>query len=178
MNRKVLLGLAVIAGAYWFSSKLLLPKPSLDFYPLLPCAFCTNNLIEERKVWSNADYIVMAPHQPLVPGHLLLVPRIHTNQLNPSTGNNFLTAESKILETYSQTFGEQKFGGIVKIQKIGLAAGQTVPHYHIHYYPRMKNSSHLGFQLWYAWDSLFGRPLTSTRLVEYIQVWKSYFSIV
>jgi diadenosine tetraphosphate (Ap4A) HIT family hydrolase len=99
-----------------------------------PCAFCS--LPAERVINSNHYGIVMRDGFPISPGHTLIIPKRHIGSFFELDSDerqdllNLLEAAKKILD--------EKFhpnGYNIGIND-GPAAGQTVPHAHIHLIPR------------------------------------------
>jgi histidine triad (HIT) family protein len=73
---------------------------------------------------------------PLVRGHVLVVPRAHAAQLwemAPEDGDALMRATQRVAEAVSRAFEPQ---GINLLHATGEAAGQTVFHVHLHVVPR------------------------------------------
>ncbi len=104
---------------------------------LPPCPFC--DVGPERIVLSDPLGVVIRDAFPIAPGHTLIVPRRHI-------GSFFLATEQE----------QQSLLALLREAKVGLesefapdawnigindgpAAGQTVPHLHIHLIPRYTN---------------------------------------
>ena len=98
------------------------------------CPFCT--LPPERILLTNSHGIIIRDGYPITPGHTLVIPRRHVDSFFN------LTAEERVdlLDLL-----DQAKAGIDKEFKPdtyniaindGPAAGQTVPHLHIHLIPR------------------------------------------
>lgn len=101
---------------------------------MLACTFCT--LPPERILLTSAHGVIIRDGFPITPGHTLVIPRRHVDSFFN------LTAEERV-----DLLGllDQAKAGIDKEFKpdtynIGIndgpAAGQTVPHLHIHLIPR------------------------------------------
>ena len=100
------------------------------------CAFCT--LPIERVIDSNNYGIVIRDGFPISPGHTLIIPKRHISSFFELETDerqdllNLLVAAKKILQE------EFKPNGYNIGINDGQAAGQTVPHLHIHLIPRYK----------------------------------------
>lgn len=102
----------------------------------MSCPFCT--LSCERVIDSNQSGLVIKDGYPVSSGHTLVIPRRHV-------GSFFeLTAEEQLdllilLDQAKRTLNSAFFpdGYNIGIND-GEAAGQTVPHCHIHLIPRYK----------------------------------------
>lgn len=98
------------------------------------CAFCT--LPPERIIHGNATAIVIRDSYPVSPGHTLLIPRRHTGSffdLSEQERVDILTLLDWAKLMLDRDFRPQGYNiGI----NDGAAAGQTVPHLHMHLIPR------------------------------------------
>ena len=99
-----------------------------------PCAFCT--LPSARVIDENATSIVIRDGYPVSPGHTLLIPKRHTGSffdLSEQERSDLLT----LLDRAKLALDEELYpqGYNIGIND-GAAAGQTVPHLHVHLIPR------------------------------------------
>ena len=98
------------------------------------CPFC--NLPSERVVHSNDIGVVIRDGFPVSSGHTLIIPRRHIESffnLNIEEKMGLLSLLEMAKAGIDQEFGPQSFNiGI----NDGPAAGQTIPHLHIHLIPR------------------------------------------
>ena len=100
----------------------------------MPCPFCT--LSPDRILRSNDHAIALRDAYPISPGHTLIVPRRHVGSFFEATADE-RTALLALLD-------EAKHGLDIEFApasyNIGIndgpAAGQTVPHLHVHLIPR------------------------------------------
>jgi diadenosine tetraphosphate (Ap4A) HIT family hydrolase len=104
------------------------------FQPEQPCLFC--NLPPERIVLRNASGVMVRDAYPLSKGHSLVIPNRHI-------GSFFELSETERADLFSLL--DQAKKGLDALHQpdgynIGIndgpAAGQTVPHLHIHLIPR------------------------------------------
>ena len=100
------------------------------------CAFCT--LAPERVIDENDTAIAIRDAYPVSPGHTLLIPKRHTGsffdltQQERSALFDLLDRAKRVLD---EEFHPQGYNiGI----NDGAAAGQTVPHLHMHLIPRFE----------------------------------------
>lgn len=99
-----------------------------------PCPFCS--LPPERVIASNLQGVVIPDGYPVSPGHTLIIPRRHVEsffEINEDERNGLLAlleGAKRRIERDSQPAGFN-----IGIND-GTAAGQTVPHLHIHLIPR------------------------------------------
>jgi diadenosine tetraphosphate (Ap4A) HIT family hydrolase len=100
----------------------------------MTCPFCT--LADSRIVASNDFALVIRDGFPISPGHTLIIPRRHIGsffELEESERASLLALLDQAKEELEGIFQPDGFNiGI----NDGAAAGQTVPHLHIHLIPR------------------------------------------
>ena len=98
------------------------------------CAFCT--LPSARVIDENATAMVIRDGYPVSPGHTLLIPKRHTGSFFDLAGQErddllaLLDCSKRVLDAELQPQGYN-----IGIND-GVAAGQTVPHLHVHLIPR------------------------------------------
>jgi diadenosine tetraphosphate (Ap4A) HIT family hydrolase len=98
------------------------------------CPFCT--LPQERIIQSNATGIAIYDGFPVSAGHMLIIPHRHMSSFFELTFDEqnglmeLMTAAKQLIETQLNPNGYN-----IGIND-GPAAGQTIPHLHIHLIPR------------------------------------------
>ena len=101
-----------------------------------PCPFCT--LPPERVMASNELGVVIRDAYPVSPGHTLVIPRRHIGSffdLTPAERDALLAL---LDDARTALQAEQAPDGYNIGINDGPAAGQTVPHLHIHLIPRYR----------------------------------------
>ena len=100
------------------------------------CAFCI--LQPARVIDENALAIVIRDGYPVSPGHTLLIPKRHTGSffdLSDQERSDLLALLDRAKLVLDKEFQPQGYNiGI----NDGAAAGQTVPHLHVHLIPRFE----------------------------------------
>src|SRR5205823_10150103 len=98
------------------------------------CPFC--KISEERIAFTQPSCVALWDGFPVAEGHLLLVPQRHvptwgelTDSERSGLVDTIATAKACLLERFSLNGFNVGFNE-------GVAAGQTVPHFHIHVIPR------------------------------------------
>lgn len=86
--------------------------------------------MEAFKVWENRDFILLLDIKPINPGHVILIPKRHVEDVlsisEPLYGRMFQTAK-KVARVLQK---------VTSAKRIGLAIeGFGVPHAHIHLVP-------------------------------------------
>jgi len=100
------------------------------------CAFCT--LPSARVIDENTTAMVIRDGYPVSPGHTLLIPKRHTGSffdLSEHERNDLLALLNRAKWLLDAELQPQGYNiGI----NDGAAAGQTVPHLHVHLIPRFE----------------------------------------
>lgn len=99
-----------------------------------PCPFCT--LPAGRVVEENEFALLILDGYPVSPGHSLVIPKRHVGSFFDATGHEraaLLALLDKAKELVERA--HRPAGYNIGIND-GAAAGQTVPHLHIHLIPR------------------------------------------
>lgn len=97
-----------------------------------PCIFCeiVAGRVPERVLFEDADHIVIFPLEHINPGHLLLIPKRHTDHLfdMDATGYHALwAAAARLTPGLRSAMSAVRIGVVVE--------GFTVPHVHVHLVP-------------------------------------------
>jgi diadenosine tetraphosphate (Ap4A) HIT family hydrolase len=100
----------------------------------IPCVFCTLDL--KRVIAANSIAFVIRDGFPISPGHTLIIPRRHFGSFFEATTQE-QQAMLELLDAQKQLLDREfsPAGYNIGIND-GPAAGQTVPHLHIHLIPR------------------------------------------
>jgi len=100
------------------------------------CPFCT--LPQTRVIDENATAITIRDGYPVSPGHTLLIPKRHTGSffdLSTQERDDLLALLDRAKHVLDAELQPQGYNiGI----NDGAAAGQTVPHLHVHLIPRFE----------------------------------------
>lgn len=102
--------------------------------PTVDCPFCSPP--ETRIVHGHALAVVVRDAYPVAPGHTLVIPRRHAGsffELHPSEQAAMLSLLDQARADLEREFVPD--GYTIGIND-GAAAGQTVPHVHLHLIPR------------------------------------------
>lgn len=100
----------------------------------LNCPFC--RLISKGDLPGNEFAAYFADGYPVSPGHTLIVPRRHvTNYLDASTAEKRALWEL-VDDVCTRATAERAAAGFNVGINVGVAAGQTVMHLHVHVIPR------------------------------------------
>jgi len=116
-----------------------------------PCVFCDilDGLSPAVQVQETGTSITIVPLTPVVPGHVLFIPRRHVEDASTDpwlTGQVMMDASA-----YAARAG----GEFNLVTSAGRAATQSVFHLHIHYVPRSTSD-----QLMLPWGTVYGEDPT------------------
>jgi len=106
---------------------------------MLTCIFC--QIIEgesaSSKVYEDEACLAFMDIQPVNPGHILVIPKMHFEDLSdlpPKTGAHLFQVAQRIALSLPRT--DLKCEGIDLFLAHGEAAGQEIFHVHLHIIPR------------------------------------------
>ncbi len=105
------------------------------------CAFCTNPDVKKRTIIENDLAFAFPTNTPIVPGHILIVPKRHIQYYEAATPEEKVAIEElreKIKAASLKAFEAQGFNYAWNEEEIG---GQSVPHFHLHIVPRKKGDA-------------------------------------
>ena len=102
------------------------------------CIFCdiVNGIAEASVVYEDELTLAFMDVHQLTDGHVLIIPKMHyetIDQLPLAMAGPLFTTAAVIARAVEQAFGPD---GINIWQSNGAAAGQEVPHVHLHVFPR------------------------------------------
>lgn len=108
------------------------------------CIFCriANGEIPSQTVYEDEDFRIFMDVNPASPGHMLIVPKAHYENLYELPEE--LAAKAMVLAKRMAGAAKEAFGldGLNVIQNNGETAGQSVMHYHLHVVPRYEGVGH------------------------------------
>ena len=113
----------------------------------MSCAFCdiVHGLLKSYPVYEDSATLVFLDHRPLLPGHCLVVPKVHYELLQDLPADQvgpFFQVVQRLATAVERAFGAE--GAFVAAN---IKVSQSVPHLHVHVVPRRKG------------DGLFSRTL-------------------
>ena len=105
------------------------------------CIFCklANGDIPTNAIYEDNDFKVILDADPATKGHALILPKNHFAnlfELDDEVAAKALPIAKKIAKNMMEKLG---CAGVNIVQNNGEAAGQTVPHFHIHVIPRYED---------------------------------------
>lgn len=107
------------------------------------CVFCKilDGVIPSVKLYEDEEFVIILDIGPAAFGHALIIPKDHYANLYEMPEELL----GKVM-SLAKVWGEKlvkalKADGLNLVQNNGLAAGQTVFHYHLHLIPRYEGDS-------------------------------------
>lgn len=100
------------------------------------CDFCDDAEVKARKILENNYAWAFPSYIPIVPGHVLIVPKRHVataRELAPEEFRDIFVLHTKLQDAMRKVFGAHGFNSAFNE---GEKAGQSVPHFHMHLLPR------------------------------------------
>ncbi len=102
------------------------------------CVFCriVSGELPAVKVYEDEYVVAFLDIKPANPGHTLVVPKRHVErleELEPDEAQALLYAAARIAPAIVRAVGAEGYNILVNI---GAAAGQEIPHLHLHIIPR------------------------------------------
>ena len=132
------------------------------------CIFCkiANGEIPSATLYEDEDFRVILDLGPATKGHALILPKNHFDDIYSMDDATDMDAKAFILAKKIAKKMKDVFGcdGVNIVQNNGVAAGQTVFHFHIHLIPRYEGD-HAGV----TWKP---GTLTDEQREEILQKWK------
>ena len=99
-----------------------------------PCPFCS--LPASRIVQSNDIALVIRDAFPISPGHTLVIPKRHIGSFFELTEGERVALFALVVVARTQIENEYRPSAYNIGINDGAAAGQTIPHLHVHLIPR------------------------------------------
>ncbi|MBR6404413.1 MAG: HIT family protein [Eubacterium sp.] len=105
------------------------------------CIFCklANGIIPTNKIYEDGDFTVILDLSPANTGHALIIPKQHYDnllELDDEIASKVLPLAKRIASVMKEVLNAD---GINIVQNNGVAANQTIPHFHTHIIPRYDN---------------------------------------
>ena len=107
------------------------------------CPFCrmVRGELQPIMVYGDQDVLAIMDLYPATQGHILVLPKRHIENiysLPPDLGGHIMKVTINIAQAVKRQLSPQ---GLNLIQSNELAAGQTIPHFHLHIVPRYQNDA-------------------------------------
>jgi len=108
------------------------------------CLFCKiiNKSVPSEIVYEDDRVIAFLDVNPVNPGHVLVVPKFHAEQLLELPEDEILPSVRVVKKVMKAQLNQPEVEGINLVQNNYAAAGQVVPHVHFHVIPRKVGDGH------------------------------------
>ena len=104
------------------------------------CRMCRHEL-DHVAVLEDKDVLAIMDLYPATPGHVLVLPRRHIEtlyEIPADLGARLMTTAIMVAKVIKEKLSPD---GLNLVQSNDMAAGQTVPHFHLHIVPRYKGDT-------------------------------------
>jgi len=132
----------------------------------MPCVFCAirDGQLPALVVAENERAFAVLDINPINDGHALVIPRAHTETLYDICDEDFV-ATVRLARTVGAAIRDAlQPAGLHLLQNNGVAAFQSVTHFHVHLIPRWEDDGK-GF----TWDLVPGSPTRMAALADRIR---------
>src|SRR3989338_453513 len=105
------------------------------------CIFCkiVRGEIPSKKIYEDKDVLAFLDINPANPGHTLVVPKKHAEDITKSSEEDITKALLIVKKITHELKEKMNAIGVNVLQNNGTAAGQIVAHTHFHVIPRYPN---------------------------------------
>ncbi|TCT12938.1 histidine triad (HIT) family protein [Natranaerovirga pectinivora] len=115
------------------------------------CIFCNiiGGQMNAATIFENSEFKVIMDRFPASRGHILIIPKEHIEnifELDSETGSRLFALATHLAKVLKQKLNCE---GLNVLQNNGVAAGQTVPHFHLHLIPRYTDD-----KVSFGWETL------------------------
>lgn len=112
------------------------------------CEFCAIARREApaRITYEDDSLLAFTPLEPVTPGHLLLIPKAHSESILDIDTDLLSALSARAQELAAQMIDQDDVTGINLLHASGKDAQQSVLHFHLHIVPRRPED---GLDLWF-----------------------------
>ena len=131
------------------------------------CVFCriVAGELPATRVYEDAEVLAFMDSGPIIKGHTLVIPKAHHDPLTRTPPDVLARVMAVVQQIARAQMDGLKADGINVVQANGAAAGQVVPHLHVHVIPRFRNDGHH----WNWAAKKYDDPAEMQRLAEQIR---------
>jgi histidine triad (HIT) family protein len=114
------------------------------------CIFCkiVQGQIPCFKIFEDDRVLAFADINPILPGHTLVIPKVHAENLWEIDAQDFLAVQRAAKKIAAAMRESLRPEGIACLQLNGRAVNQVVMHYHFHLIPRRAADPELSMTAW------------------------------
>lgn len=107
---------------------------------MINCSLCRDGITDSQLVYENKLMYVVYPRKPQVYGHLMIVPKRHTQLYSDMTNKEAISLKETIhYILHKFTLSNQAIGFNILSNNGPEDVGQHVPHVHVHVFIRFQN---------------------------------------
>lgn len=151
--------LLCLLGLYIFEKHFLNLKME-DSY----CPFCDEKVLNYQKYYED-DYVIgLYSLKPINNGHCVIIPKRHVEKFDDLTDQEELAIHSLIKKTHKAASNILNAESYMILQKNGQGVGQSIPHVHFHYIPRMQGEKSFVKFAYKAMYAIIKRPISEKEM--------------
>ena len=115
-----------------------------------PCIFCkiVAKEVPSTRVFEDDKFIAFLDINPINPGHLLVIPKAHYKTITDMPKELYDDLHEVVWDLALKMQQQLDPDGIKIVQNNNEAAGQLVPHYHVHVIPRYAGDGERYKEIW------------------------------
>ncbi|TFG08737.1 MAG: HIT family protein [Promethearchaeota archaeon] len=113
------------------------------------CIFCkiVRNEIPSKVVYEDDRNLAFLDIYPILKGHTIVIPKNHYKNLEDIPESSFLETYKVVKKIAKLLHDKLEIEGYNVLQNNFRAAGQVIPHFHIHIIPREKNDKRFDIKI-------------------------------
>lgn len=141
---------------------------NLDTY----CAFCDEKVLKKQTFYDDGVVLALYTHRPIFPGHSLIIPKRHVERFENLTDEEILHIGQVIKKVNQAATKVFKTSSYLLLQKNGQEVGQSVPHVHFHYIPRVAGDDSVLKFLVKMFLANLHKPLSDAEMEQAVEAMK------
>lgn len=132
------------------------------------CIFCkiVDGEIPAERVYEDEDVVAFLDANPLEEGHTLVVPREHVERVSDLSSEHAATYFRPVPRIAEAVQEAVDADGATMAWNEGSAAGQEVPHAHLHIVPRWRDDDHGPIHALFGGQNAHGEAETTAEAIR------------
>ena len=109
------------------------------------CDFCSEKIYKEQGIYENSLIKILYPRNPVSEGHLMLITKEHILSYDQMNNQQVIELKDSVSNIYKKL--SANYEGYNLLTNTREAAGQHIPHLHIHMFLRKKDEINSPFDI-------------------------------
>lgn len=140
---------------------------------LAACSFCDQNVVQLQTFYESDHSRALISYRPIYPGHVLIVTKRHVEHFEDLRPEELLDIQLTAQKVTRAAMVAFKVQDTFQMQKNGAAAGQTVPHYHLHIIPIPASNTTARFVYHMTRANIYA-PMTPEQIAAAVLIMKEH----